>query len=763
MELDAIRDTFFAECVDQLAELETGLFTIQSDGTDLDTINSVFRAVHSIKGGAGAFSLDDVVSFAHIFENALDIIRNDISQSSDARIELLLRSSDVLNDVVAVARDGGDSIDCSQISGELESEFDLTAHGEEEEVEFKSIEVNIDDIFVEDTVAKNKFEIKFAPVHDLYLTGHDPQRIFRELNDLGECEYKPNDEAIKALDKFDFKTNQLSWDIIVETTVTQSEVESVFEWVSDCCKMTVTQVVEDDPFGGDDPFGSDPDDIDPFAVDPFGDDPKAEGVTSDLDVSASIDGGLNASLDDPNEGTQSVDNVELAEKVLEVESDILSQKPTPELSLVEEAPSKMADKNTGKAPANSAAPQKEKARVSKPIRVDSEKVDRLINLMGEIVISQSMLSLQVHEAGFAQASPTGLALVELQNLTREIQSSVMSIRAQPIKPVFMRMSRVVREVSNATGKKANIVLEGETTEVDTTVIEGLSDPLTHMIRNSVDHGIESTEKRLELGKPEVGEIRLGASHSSGKIVIEVRDDGAGINREKVLEIAIEKGIVQAEANLSDEEIDNLIFAPGFSTADAITDVSGRGVGMDVVRQSIQALGGRVSITSTPGKGSVFTLSLPLTLAILDGMLVKTAEQMFVVPVSSMIETIKLKDEDVFEIGDGHMVFKLRNQLIPIVDVGYDLGFSDKRTGYDDGTVLIVEAGNGSMSAFIVDTIVGQQQVVIKSMESNYRRIDSIAAATILGNGRIALILDVEEIVVRKNREVPAQPVLDQIA
>lgn len=756
MELDAIRDTFFAECVDQLAELETGLFTIQSEGADLDTVNSVFRAVHSIKGGAGAFSLDDVVAFAHIFENALDIIRNDISQSNETRIELLLRSSDVLNDVVAVARDGGDPIDCSQMSGELEAEFDLTSHGEEVEVEFKSIEVNIDDIFVEDTVDKNKFEINFVPVHDLYLTGHDPQRIFRELKELGECVFTANDEKISALDKFDFKTNQLSWNIVVETTVTESEVASVFEWVSDCCDLTISQVLEDDPFGGEDPFGSDPDGTDPFAVDPFGDE-ATSGMG--LDVSESIDGGDNAGLGEPNEGSSMGIEIESKDEILDIKNEETPQKMTQEPKLNEVT----IAQNAQEKPQIKAVAKKEPTRVSKPIRVDSEKVDRLINLMGEIVISQSMLSLQVNEAGFAQASPTGLALVELQNLTREIQSSVMSIRAQPIKPVFMRMSRVVREVSNATGKKANIVLEGETTEVDTTVIEGLSDPLTHMIRNSVDHGIESAEKRAELGKPEAGEIKLSASHSSGKIVIEVKDDGAGINREKVLEIAIKKGIVQAEAKLTDEEIDNLIFAPGFSTAEAITDVSGRGVGMDVVRQSIQALGGRVSITSVPGKGSTFTLSLPLTLAILDGMLVRTAEQMFVVPVSSMIETIKLKDEDVFEIGDQHMVFKLRNQLIPIVDVGYDLGFSNKRSGYNEGTVLIVESGNGSMSAFIVDTIVGQQQVVIKSMESNYRRIDSIAAATILGNGRIALILDVEEIVMRKNREVPSQPVLDQIA
>lgn len=755
MELDAIKDTFFAECVDQLAELEAGLFTVQSDGPDLDTVNSVFRAVHSIKGGAGAFSLNYVVSFAHIFENALDIIRNDISQSNEARIELLLRSSDVLSDIVAVARDGGEPIDCSQISGELENEFDLTSHGDEVEVEFKSVEINIDDIFVEDTAAKNKFEINFAPTHDLYLTGHDPQRIFRELASLGECAFTPNDEKIKALDKFDFKTNQLSWNIVVETTVTESEVGSVFEWVSDCCTFKITQIVEDDPFAGEDPFGSD----DPFAGDPFDVDPFSDDTTNE--PCAVADGGNTESLGEPNEGNPSASKAVEGTKVDLGEVQKLTSKP--ELTVVETVAEEAVPPETAKKAPSKTVEKQDRARVSKPIRVDSDKVDRLINLMGEMVISQSMLSLQVSEAGFAQASPTGLALVELQNLTREIQSSVMSIRAQPIKPVFMRMSRVVREVSNATGKKAHIVLEGEGTEVDTTVIEGLSDPLTHMIRNSVDHGIESAEKRAELGKPEIGEIKLSASHSSGKIVIEVRDDGAGINREKVLEIGVKKGIVSPEAKLSDEEIDNLIFAPGFSTAEEVTAVSGRGVGMDVVRQSIQALGGRVSITSVPGKGSLFTLSLPLTLAILDGMLVQTADQMFVVPVSSMIETIKLKSEDVFEIGDEHMVFKLRNQLIPIVDVGYELGFTQKRANYDEGTVLIVESGNSSMSAFIVDTIIGQQQVVIKSMESNYRRIESIAAATILGNGRIALILDVEEIVMRKNREVPTQPVLEQIA
>ncbi|MEM8652795.1 MAG: chemotaxis protein CheA, partial [Pseudomonadota bacterium] len=689
MELDAIRDTYFAECADQLSELETGLFSISSDGVDAETVNSVFRAVHSIKGGAGAFALDELVSFAHVFENALDVIRNDLSQSNEDRIELLLRSSDVLTDIVAAARDGEEPIDCSEISAELEKEFNLQPMEEEEEVEFDIVPISLDDLTIQTSAATNKFEITFAPHNELYLNGHDPQKIFRELADLGSCEIRVNSEKLSSLDKFDTSSTELSWNITIETTSLENDVRAVFEWVSDCCDLEIT---EDET----DALASD------ISIDDF------LGDLSDLPEVEEEDDCLgepqeSEPLTVPDEQPQIAELPDISEVSPEPALEIVAEEPAAEVvELPAEAPKE-------EKPVAAKKPEtKERARTSKPIRVDSEKVDRLINLMGEMVISQSMLKLQINEAGFGTASPTGLALVELQNLTREIQSSVMSIRAQPIKPVFMRMSRVVREICSATGKKAQLLLEGENTEVDTTVIEGLSDPLTHMIRNSVDHGIESVEKRVEAGKPETGEIVLSASHSSGSIVIEIRDDGAGINRQKVFEIAVEKGVIQADSKLSDEEIDNLIFAPGFSTAEEITDVSGRGVGMDVVRQSIQGLGGRVSISSTPGKGSLFTLNLPLTLAILDGMLVRTAEQMFVIPVSSMIETISLRQQDVFQIGDGNMVFKLRDQLIPIVDVGYELGFLDQPHSYEEGTILIVESGNHDMSAFLVDSIVGQQ-------------------------------------------------------
>lgn len=714
MNMDAIKDTYFAECSDQLAELESGLFDMSSGNSDPEIINSVFRAVHSIKGGAGAFALDDLVSFAHVFENALDVIRSDISQSSPERIDLLLRCADVLTDIVAVARDGGDKIDCEEISQALENEFNLEAEDENaEETVFDAVPISLDAFDFDDLGTPPKsFQISFVPQNELYLHGHDPQRIFRELADLGACTAKADTSNVPPLDGFDPKVTNLSWNLTLQADVTLSEVKAPFEWVEEFCALEI-QEPEDEVLEG----GAD---IGEFLG----------GLDMDIDTSA---------FDD---GEQPDDSDDLGAMPEVAEDDVAL---APKLELVE-----------SKEDHHPADAGKDRQAASKPIRVDSAKVDRLINLMGEMVISQSMLTMQINDAGFTSGTPAGLALVELQNLTRDIQSSVMAIRAQPIKPVFMRMSRVVREVANATGKKANLVLEGETTEVDTTVIEGLSDPLTHMIRNSVDHGIESAEKRLAAGKPEIGEIRLSASHSSGSIVIEIRDDGAGINRPKVLEIARKKGIVSPDAKLSDEEIDNLIFAPGFSTSDVISDVSGRGVGMDVVRQSIQGLGGRVLISSEPGKGSHFTLHLPLTLAILDGMLVQTSEQILVLPVTSVIETIIYNKDDVFMIGEGNRVLKLRGQLVPLIDIGHTLGFSEQTTDWENATIVVVESRKNEMSALVVDSIVGQQQVVIKSMESNYKRIPSIAAATILGSGRIALILDVDDIVSRKAKEAAAQ-------
>jgi two-component system chemotaxis sensor kinase CheA len=330
----------------------------------------------------------------------------------------------------------------------------------------------------------------------------------------------------------------------------------------------------------------------------------------------------------------------------------------------------------------------------------------------------------------------------------------MAIRAQPVKSVFQRMPRLVREVAAMTGKQVRLVTEGEGTEVDKTVIECLTDPITHMIRNAIDHGLESAEARTKAGKPAEGIVRLTAAHRSGRIVIEVSDDGKGIDRPRVQQIAIDKGLIDPAATLSDEEIDNLIFMPGFSTANAVSNISGRGVGMDVVKRSIQALGGRIAIISRPGQGSTFTLSLPLTLAVLDGMVVSVCEHTLVAPLTAIIESLLPKREDVRAMGPDAHVIAIRDSYTPLIDVGVVLGYRKTPLDPTQGVALLVEGEGGSRAALMVDAIQGQRQVVIKSLEANYRQVESIAAATILGDGRVALILDVDAVVATRRHDKP---------
>ena len=368
-----------------------------------------------------------------------------------------------------------------------------------------------------------------------------------------------------------------------------------------------------------------------------------------------------------------------------------------------------------------------------------------------------MLSQRVVEADLRRASGVAVALAALDQLTREIQEGVMAIRAQPVKTLFQRMARIVREVAEATGKSVRLRTEGEGVEVDRTVIERLADPLTHMIRNAVDHGVETIEARLAAGKPAQGELRLAAAHRSGRIVIEVSDDGAGVDRARVRAKAIERGMIAPDAQLSNADIDNLLFLPGFSTASTVSDISGRGVGMDVVRRSIQALGGRIAIASRPGEGTTFSMSLPLTLAVLDGMMVSVAGQTLVIPLTAIVETLRPKPGDVHGLGRGARVIADRGGFVPLIDVGREFAFRAEAADPVESVVLIVETEISTRSALIVDAIVDQRQVVIKSLETNYQNVAGVAAATILGDGRVALIIDIDAFVARAHRGDGALP------
>ncbi|MEP4309637.1 MAG: chemotaxis protein CheA, partial [Lentilitoribacter sp.] len=387
------------------------------------------------------------------------------------------------------------------------------------------------------------------------------------------------------------------------------------------------------------------------------------------------------------------------------------------------------------------APASNNREAKATLRVDLERVDRLINSVGELIINQSVIAQRIQDAGLGKSDDIQVDLEDYKHLAREIQEGVMAIRAQPVKPLFQRMARIVREVASSTGKKVQLVTQGEATEVDKTLVERLSDPLTHMIRNAIDHGIEDEERRLAAGKPTSGTVTLSAQHRSGSVLIEITDDGAGLDRERIKNIAVEKGIVNKEAELTDGEIDQLLFAPGFSTAKEVTNLSGRGVGMDVVKTAISALGGRIGISSIPGNGSTFSINLPLTLAVMDGMVVDVGQQTMVVPVSSIIETIQPKTSEIFQIGDGNPILRVRGEYVPIVDVAIALGQLERAQPLAKKVLLLVRTEKLSQCAFVVDSISDQRQVVIKSLQGSYGKIPGISAATILGDGKIALIID----------------------
>ncbi|HEV7385392.1 MAG TPA: chemotaxis protein CheA, partial [Phenylobacterium sp.] len=543
--------------------------------------------------------------------------------------------------------------------------------------------------------ADGGWRVRFKPRADLYAKANEAALLLRELARLGETVVELDAAELPALPDLDPEAAYLAWTVTLSGDADEAAVREVFEFVDGDCELEVVSAT-------------------PGAFADAAQPSEDSGET--LDIGALL--------------------ARVAAVAETAPPEAPTDAPAPAPAATPAEPSSSLD-----GPGQSRKPE-----AGATIRVDLERVDRLIDLVGELVINQAMLSQRVMEAGFARASGVAMGLDELEQLTREIQDSVMAIRAQPVKSVFQRMPRLAREVAAMTGKPVRLVTEGEGTEVDKTVIERLADPLTHMIRNAIDHGLESPEKRAEAGKPAEGVVRLTAAHRSGRIVIEVADDGGGINRERVKAIAVERGLIAPDATLSDEEIDNLIFMPGFSTASEVSDISGRGVGMDVVRRSIQALGGRIAITSRPGKGSTFTMSLPLTLAVLDGMVVSVQNQTLVAPITAIVETLLPKAGDVHSLGGHARVIAIRDTYVPLIDVGMALGYRADPLPATQGVTLLIEGEGGARAALLVDAIQGQRQVVIKSLEANYRQVPGVAAATILGDGRVALILDIDTIV-----------------
>jgi len=760
---EAIKATFFQECEELLADLEGNLLTLESGSTDIEVINAVFRAVHSVKGGAGAFGLEDLVRFAHVFETLMDELRSGRKPCDDATVKTLLRAADVLADHVAAARGAGAPVDPARSAG-LVAELEALTYGgaapaaavepEEDDFGFTPVAMDLgafeapaglpdladlpplpdlaalaplpDPAPLPDLsapAAAGGWKIVLRPHPRLYASANETGLLLRELARLGPTRVQLDDSGVPLLDALEPTDSHLIWTIELDGDASEAEVREVFDFVEMDCDLSIT------PLGDAPSLEAAPVVAEEVARD-LGDDASAlaRAASSELDIAALL-ASVGAA---PTEAPAPVAVTPAVEPVA----------PPPPVKPALSPPASVSATPAAAAPVT--------------IRVDLERVDRLINAVGELVIQQAMLAQRVTESGLARSSDIGLGLEDLELLTREIQDSVMAIRAQPVKSVFQRMPRLVREAAEATGKKVKLVTSGEDTEVDKTVIERLSDPITHMLRNAIDHGLEGPEERLAAGKPAEGTVRLAALHRSGRIVIEISDDGKGINRPRVRGIAVERGLIAEDAILSDDEIDNLIFLPGFSTATEVSDLSGRGVGMDVVRRSIQSLGGRISISSVPGKGSTFTLSLPLTLAVLDGMVVGAAEQTLVAPLAAIVESLTPNEADIHYVGGVDPVLRFREAFVPLVDVGLAMSFRDDPTVLKGGVVMIVETESGQRAALLVDAIHGQRQVVIKSLESNYRHVEGVAAATILGDGRVALILDIDALVTAKRSRTPSR-------
>ncbi len=674
-DLSQFRQTYIAECFELLADMEARLMELDVGAAGSEALNAIFRCAHSIKGGAGAFGLQEIGSLTHVMEALLDSLRDGRVAPSRASVDMLLKARDIVLQMVEAARDGVKVPENlgADIKAALQSAADGTPNASPStlSLEDKPTPPQV----TSEVHAPQSWRIGFTPYQTLFMTGNEPILILRELARLGQTVVTAFTGQVPTLSTLDPTRCYLSWIIILSTDKPESAIREVFEFVTDHCDLRLVNIT--------------------------------------LQTSGPV-----------------------SEKLPEKKMDAL-----PALPIVSCAPAAAPVTTAASPPAED--PVHAVPHVTS-IRVDLEKVDRLVNMVGELVITEAMLHALMRDFTMDKLSGLLGGLSELSQHTRELQEAVMSVRMQPVHSVFARMPRLVRDLAAQLNKDIRLVMVGEATEVDKTVIEQLSDPLTHMIRNACDHGIETPAVRLEKGKSAQGTINLSAAHRGGRIVIEIRDDGAGIDRARVLAKARSKGLVATDAQPAEDEIDAMIFLPGFSTAEQVTNVSGRGVGMDVVKRNIAAMGGHVRISNTPGQGACMTVSLPLTLAILDGMIVRVGKELYIVPIANILETLRPTRADVRRLEQRGDVINVRGEFIPLVYLGQVFSVPNTHQDPAASLVILVES-NQQRAGLVVDELVGQQQVVIKSLEANADPVRGVSGATILGDGRVSLILEISDL------------------
>ncbi|MFO6445506.1 chemotaxis protein CheA [Erythrobacter sp. NE805] len=700
---DEIQQIFFVECDEALEAAETGLAACREGTHDGETINAIFRGVHSIKGGAGAFGYIPLQTFTHHFETLLADVREGKVPLEPGLVDLLLLSLDCLRDHVETARGGGTPPDDADLIARLEAALACNAGAAPAPIPVAAEAPpappappspafdDLDDLLNELAAPAPAPEepeswlVHVRPHAGAMTKGSEPLLWLRELTDLGGTCELCDIAAVPTFERLLVEQGYLGWSFRMPGHVTREAVAEIFDFVGDEVALA---------YG---PEGTlPPPRIGAPAAAPAAT-PHAEPAPGPVSAPAPL-------AASPNEAG---------------------------------APAPVAGAAAAPAPANQS------------VRIDLRKLDMLIDGVGELVIAQAMLAQRLTNEDLAHIEE--LALIE--TLVRDIQEHAMAFRAQPISSVFGRVPRLLRELGASTGKHVKLEVAGETTELDKTVIERLSEPMTHLIRNAVDHGIESPEERRAAGKDPEGTLTLSAEQKAGRIIIRIADDGRGIDRDRVLAKAIANGLVAPEAQLSDDDIHQLIFAPGFSTAAQVSNISGRGVGMDVVKQNVKELGGRITIESVPGKGTTFSLALPLTLAISDGMIVQVGDQSLVIPLTHVIESLRPTPADVKGMGTSAQVLNARGSFVPIIPLGVLTGAYEATTNPCEGVLVLVETEGHGRAALLVDTITDQRQFVIKALDAHYRQIDSVAGATILGNGQVALIVDVDFIASTAARSV----------
>jgi two-component system, chemotaxis family, sensor kinase CheA len=669
IDLTQFHAAFYEESFEAVAAMEQALLSLDAGTPDADSINTIFRVAHSIKGGAATFGFGQITSFTHSLENLLDQLRSQRLVVTGSLSQLLLRSVDVLRELLRACQHD-QPIDAQRVT---DLQFDL------ELAVAQAGQLSASATATPPAAAATRlYRIDFQPFAHMLARGNDPLRMFRELRALGELTVSANTAHLPALDALDPEQCHLAWSLQLRTAASREAIIEVFDWAEADCRLAIEAVEAAAPAAA---AGA-------GAVEPA----PAPGLGS----AASAGGAPGAAERDS-------------------------------------------------AAARVAAAGTLHTFDASSIRVSVGKIDELMNSVGELVITRSMLGQLGGLVEGAAGEQLRAGLSQLERNVRELQESVMRVRMVPISFVLSRFPRMVRDLAERLGKQIDLQMSGADTELDKTVLEKIGDPLVHLVRNSIDHGIEQPAQRRAAGKSEHGTLKMHAYHRGSSISVEVSDDGAGLDTDRILAKARERGLIDGQQQLEEQRIHELIFLPGFSTMEQATDVSGRGVGLDVVKRNVESLGGSVEVRSTSGQGARFILTLPLTLAIIDGQTVAVGDECYIVPLTAIVESLQIANVRIEQVVGHGEVFAFRGEYLPVVRLEAVLG--DRRTrcrGAGAGLIMVVE-GEGRRVGLPVDELLGQQQVVVKTLATNYGYVEGIAGATILGNGAVALILDIADL------------------